>query len=74
MLGPTRPVPRAGGAVRIIHFGGSSEAGTILAVEDAGRRLQVRAAAGEVLTFVLNPATARFADPAGAGGPRLEIL
>jgi hypothetical protein len=74
MLGPTRPVPRVGGRVRVIHFGGSDEAGTIVALEDEGRTLCVRTAAGELLPFVLNPATARFALGGAAGGPRLELL
>ena len=39
-----------------------------------GRRLQVRGEGGEVLEFVLNPATARFVAAGGAHGPRLELL
>ena len=74
MLGPTRPLPRLGAAVRIAHFGGGFEGGTIAAVLDEGRRLRVRADGGEVLEFVLNPATARFVSAASASGPRLELL
>lgn len=73
MLGPTRPLPRVGAAARIVHFGGGSERGTILAVLDGGRRLQVRGEGGEVFEFALNAATARFAAIA-PGGPRLELL
>ena len=74
MLGPTRPVPRVGARARITHFGGTSEAAVVLAVEDDGRRVSVRGASGEVLEFVLSPATARFVPAHGADGPRLELL
>jgi hypothetical protein len=60
--------------VRVIHFGGSDEAGTIVSLEDEGRTLRVRTAGGEELEFLLNPATARFALDGAAGGPRLELL
>jgi hypothetical protein len=46
----------------------------VLAVEDEGRRVSVRGAGGEVLEFVLSPATARFVHADGAHGPRLELL
>jgi hypothetical protein len=46
----------------------------VLAVREEGRRLEVRCAGGEVLEFVLSPATARFVSAAGAHGPRLELL
>ncbi len=42
MLNPTRPVPRVGARAHIKHFGGGIEAGVVVAVEDEGRRLQVR--------------------------------
>ena len=74
MLGPSKPVPRVGSGARIAHFGGTFETGTVLAVHEQGRRLEVRSEAGERLEFILNPATARFL-AAGAGhGPRLELL
>jgi len=73
VLGPSRPLPRVGAAVRVSHFGGGFERGTVLAVHDEGRRLEVRLEAGEVMEFVLSPATARFSAK-GAGGPRLELL
>lgn len=73
MLGPSRPVPRSGAPARVIHFGGTTEAGTVVAVHDRGRRIEVRCEGGETLEFVLNPATARFT-AAGAHGPRLELL
>ena len=43
-------------------------------MHEDGRRLQVRGEGGEVLEFVLNPATARFVAAGGAHGPRLELL
>jgi hypothetical protein len=58
----------------VTHFGGASEAATVLAVFDDGRRVSVRGASGEVLEFVLSPATARFVHADGAHGPRLELI
>ena len=74
MLGPSRALPHVGAKARIAHFGGSFEAGTVLAVHEEGRRLEVRCEDGEVLEFVLSPATARFVFAGGAHGPRLELL
>jgi hypothetical protein len=74
MLKPSRPLPRVGARVRIAHFGGGFEPGTIVAVGDDGRRLQVRAEGGDVLDFVLSPASARFVSAASTSGPRLELL
>jgi hypothetical protein len=74
VLRPTRPVPRVGGRARIHHFGGGFEDGTIGAIRDEGRRLEVTAAGGEALEFVLNPATARYLGAGSATGERLELL
>ena len=74
MLGPSRPLPRVGARARIAHFGGGFESGIVLAVHEDGRCLEVRGEAGEVLVFVLNPATARFVSAESASGPRLELL
>ena len=74
MLGPSRPVPRVGSQARIAHFGGGFELGTVLAVHENGRRLEVRCEGGELLEFVLSPATARFVSAGRAHGPRLELL
>ncbi|HEX4838374.1 MAG TPA: hypothetical protein VFV03_07625 [Solirubrobacteraceae bacterium] len=74
MLGPSRPLPRVGAAARIKHFGGGSERGTVVALEDDGRRLRVRGADGEEHEFVLSPSSARFVSAGGAHGPRLELL
>jgi len=41
-------------------LGGGFEQCTVLAVREQGRRVEVRAEGGEVLEFVLSPATARF--------------
>ncbi len=63
-----------GAQARIVYFGGGFEMGVVVAVREEGRRLEVRAEGGEVLVFVLSPATARFV-AAGAGqGPRLELV
>jgi hypothetical protein len=74
VLGPSRPVPRVGAPARIAHFGGGFELATVLAVHEDGRRVEVRGEAGEVLEFVLSPATARFVSVGGLHGPRLELL
>jgi hypothetical protein len=74
MLGPSRPVPRVGAPVRISHFGGGFERGTVVALGDDGRRLEVLSEGGATLAFVLSPATARFVAAGGAHGPRLELL
>ena len=71
---PTRTVPRVGTKVRIAHFGGQREGGTVVAVADGGRRLQVLADGGETLQFVLSPATARFVSAGSGQGPRLQLL
>jgi hypothetical protein len=63
-----------GTRARIAHFGGGFEPGVVLAVREHGRRLEVRDAAGEVLEFVLSPATARFVAAGSSHGPRLELL
>jgi hypothetical protein len=67
-------MPRVGAHARIAHFGGGFELGTVLAVHEDGRRLEVRGEAGEVLEFVLSPATARFVSAGAPHGPRLELL
>jgi hypothetical protein len=74
MLGPSRQLPRAGAQARIAHFGGGFERGVVIAVHEEGRRLEVRGEGGEVLEFVLSPATARFVAAGGGYGPRLELV
>ena len=70
---PSRPVPRVGVRSRIVHFGGGSQPGVVVGVHDEGRRVEVRSDEGELLEFVLNPATARFMSASGPHGPRLEL-
>ena len=48
--------------------------GVVVAVREEGRRLEVRAEGGEVVEFVLSPATARFVAAGGGQGPRLELV
>ena len=67
-------MPRVGSRARISHFSGERERGTVLAVHEDGRRLDVRGERGEILQFVLNPATARFVSAESASGPCLELL
>jgi hypothetical protein len=74
MLGPSRPLPRVGARARIKHFGGDVEQGTVVAVEDEGRRLRVRSEEGGLHEFVLSVASARFISAGDAHGPRLELL
>ncbi|HEV7163567.1 MAG TPA: hypothetical protein VGN25_09955 [Solirubrobacteraceae bacterium] len=71
---PSRPLPRIGAQVRIVHFSGERELAKIVAVHNDGRRLEIRCAGGELLDFELSPATARFVSAASAQGPRLELL
>lgn len=73
MLTPSRPLPRIGARARIKHFGGLVERGTVLTVEDDGRRLSVRSEDGEVHEFVLSQKSARFVSAGDAHGPRLEL-
>lgn len=74
MLGPSRPLPRVGVHARIKHFGGLVERGTVVAVEDEGRRLRVRGEDGELHEFTLSPKSARFVSAGDAHGPRLELI
>jgi hypothetical protein len=60
--------------VRVKHFGGSAEQGTIVAVHEEGARVSVEGADGELYEFVLSPANARFVSAGDAHGPRLELL
>lgn len=71
---PSRPLPHVGARARIVHFGGSVEHGVVVAVHDEGRRLSVRDEGGQVLEFVLSPASARFVLAEETRGPRLELL
>jgi len=46
----------------------------VVAVEDDGRRLQVRGEDGELHEFVLSRSSARFLSADSAHGPRLELI
>jgi hypothetical protein len=74
MLLPSRPLPRVGAGARIKHFGGGSEAGVVIVVEQDGHRLRVRGQDGEEHEFVLSPKNARFVSAVDPHGPRLELL
>jgi hypothetical protein len=74
VLGPSRPVPTVGARARIAHFGGGFEQGTVIAVHEQGRRVEVRGEDGEVQEFELSPSTARFIATGNSHGPRLELL
>jgi hypothetical protein len=63
-----------GARARVAHFGGTFEPGTVIAVHELGKRLEVRCESGERLEFVLSPATARFVSAGDSHGPRLELL
>ncbi len=73
MLSPSRPFPKLGAPARVVHFGGDSESASVVSVAEDGRRLSVRCESGELLEFVLSPATARFVSAERSHGPRLEL-
>jgi len=70
---PSRPLPTRGGRVRIWHFGGEAQAGTILEVRDGGRSLLVAAASGETLEFTLRRVSASFVARGERETPYLEL-
>lgn len=56
----TRPIPRVGDDVFIVHLA-AMEPATIVAIHDEGRRVEVLGDEGETpLEFVLRRSTARF--------------
>jgi hypothetical protein len=66
-----RRTPRVGDRVCIVHLA-AWEDGTVLAVHDGGRRVEVRGEEqGLTHEFVLSRATARFVS-GGSYGPRLR--
>lgn len=68
---PTRALPAVGAAVAIWHFGGESEASTIVELRDGGRTLIVADAAGHRREFTLRRATAAFVARGEQHSPRL---
>jgi hypothetical protein len=65
-----RRTPRVGDRVRIVHLAAWEE-GTVLAVHDGGRRVEVCGEEGVTHEFVLSRATARFVS-GGSYGLRLR--
>lgn len=54
-----RRLPQVGGEVTVAYLG-TNVAGVIVEVEDEGRRVTVATEDEATVTFVLNPASARF--------------
>jgi hypothetical protein len=73
VLGPTRPLPRAGAPALIRHFGGRDELATVISVLDDGRRVIVEDCAGECHEFTLRRATAAFVLAGEQHSPRLRL-
>jgi hypothetical protein len=71
---PSRRPPLVGQAARVRFFGGESHAATVVEVGADGRAATVETEAGELMTFVLSAATARFVLDGDAHGPALELL
>jgi hypothetical protein len=74
MLSPTRPLPTTGAKARIRHFGGEVELGTICAVYDSGRGVEVSCESGEKMRFALSPSTAKFVLAGAAHGSEMELV
>jgi hypothetical protein len=66
-------MPRVGGQVTV-NFLGASVPGTVRAVFDEGRRLEVSTEQGEILAFALNRATATFTAEGEQTGARLTFV
>lgn len=66
-------MPHVGGAV-LVDYLGSTVPGTVQAVSDDGRQLQVLTEDGASLTFVLNRVTATFTVDGGQTAPRLRFV
>ena len=70
---PTRTLPVVGGAARIWHFGGESEAVTIVELREGGRCVVVAGTDGGRREFTLRRATAAFVARGQQHSPRLEF-
>jgi hypothetical protein len=68
-----RAMPREGGSV-VVNYLGARIRGTVRAVREEGRELEVQTTEGEVLAFALNRATARFTLGGGLTGARLSFV
>jgi hypothetical protein len=69
---PARVMPRLGARVSVRYLG-ATVGGTVEAIEDDARRVTVRADDGEVLSFLLNQAIARFTLGGESWGARLSF-
>jgi hypothetical protein len=63
-----------GAPARVKHFGGGTESGVVVAIDEDGHRVRVRGEDGEEYEFVLSPKHARFVAAEDPHGPRLELL
>jgi hypothetical protein len=70
---PLRAMPHPGATV-LIDYLGTTLQGTVTAVADDGRELEVVTEEGTALTFTLNRATATFTAGGGQTGPRLRFV
>jgi hypothetical protein len=66
-------MPAVGGRV-IVNFLGTSVPGTVSAVLEEGRRLEVATDEGETIAFALNRATATFTAEGEQTGARLTFV
>jgi hypothetical protein len=66
-------MPEVGGSV-LIDYLGTTLQGTVKAVAEEGRRLEVVTEEGATLIFELNRATATFTAGGGQTAPRLRFL
>lgn len=66
-------MPRPGQSVQVDYLG-STVSGTVSAVTDDGRTLDVVCDDGATLRFTLNRATAIFTAGGGQTGPRLRFV
>jgi hypothetical protein len=66
-------MPEVGGSV-LIDYLGTTLHGTVKAVAEEGRRLEVVTEEGATLIFELNRATATFTAGGGQTAPRLRFL
>jgi hypothetical protein len=66
-------MPEVGGSV-LIDYLGTTVHGTVRAVAEEGRRLEVVTEDGASLSFELNRATATFTAGGGQTAPRLRFL
>lgn len=74
MLQPTRQLPQEGMAVRIFHFGGEVEHGTVVELHEDGRLVEVACSGDERLMFSLSPATAQFVAADRGDDVRMELI